>query len=124
MTTGEAIRAVLVADAAVAALVGADVFPALMPQGTQPPAIVYSVISSVPENSLTGTASTRLSQFRVQVDCYAKTYLEAHAVAEAVDSVLDAQSSPNLSIWRESSRDDYDNEAELHRVSMDFGVWR
>ncbi len=124
MTTGEAIRAVLVADAAVAALVSTRVFPSLIPQGSTMPAIVFAVVSDVPENALTGDSTTRLVNARVQIDCYSKTYLEAHAVSAAVDVVLSALSSPDLSAWREISRDLYDDEAQLHRVSMDFAVIR
>ncbi len=123
-TLGEAVRAKLVADPTVASLVVARVFPNLMPQGGAQPAIVYQVVSEVPENALTGDSTTRLVTARLQVDCYAKTYLEAHAVADAVDAVLSALSSPDLSAWREVSRDLYDNEAQLHRVSTDFTVQR
>jgi hypothetical protein len=124
MSPGEAIRAVLIADPTVAGLVGARIYPSLMPQGPTLPAIVYQVISEVPESSLAGTSVGRLTASRLQIDCYATTYLAAHALADAVDVVISALSSPDLSAWRESSRDLYDNEAQLHRCSLDFAVWR
>lgn len=127
MTVGEAIRAALVADATVAGLVGGRIYPALMPQGTvengSGPAIVYTVASDVPQNALTGDSTTRMVNARVQIDAYSKTYLEAHLVAAAVDAVVSALATPALSAWREVSRDLYDNEAQLHRVSADFSVW-
>ncbi len=123
-TTGEAIRTQLAADATVTALLAGRMFPAVAPQGTITPFLVYQVISDVPENTFMGDSSNRLSNFRVQIDCYSKSYLEAHAAAAAVDAVLSAIDSPDLSCWRESSRDLYDDEAQLHRVSSDFSVWR
>jgi hypothetical protein len=124
MSTGESIRAVLIADPTTAGLVAARIYPSLMPQGTTLPVIVYQVISEVPENSIGGTSAGRLTGSRIQIDCYATTYRAAHAVADAVDVVLSALESPDLSAWREGSRDFYDNEAQLHRVSLDFAVWR
>lgn len=123
MTPGEAIRAALAADATVVGLVAARIYPNLIPQGTLPPAIVYQVVSDVPENAFTGNASDRLHGCRVQVDCWSKTYLEAQTIAAAVDAVLSGQQSQSLSIWLEARRDSYDNEAVLHRVSCDFAVW-
>ncbi len=125
-TTVEAIRTVLAANTAVAALVSGRIFPSLMTQGATMPVIVLSVVSDVPENALTGDSSSRLVSVRLQVDAYAKTYLEAHAVADAVDAVLSALANPapGLSAWRESSRDEYDNEAQLHRAGADYFVQR
>jgi len=73
---------------------------------------------------LDGAAETRLEASRVQVDCYATRYLDAHAVAEAVDNVLANLRRPELSAERDSLQDIWEDEAQLHRVSMDFSVWR
>lgn len=123
-STVELLRAKLAADATVAGLVGTKIFPAVAPQGTVPPFIVCLEVSDVPENTLTGDASSTLRGVRVQIDCYAKSYSDAQAVADAVDAVVAALSTPQLSAWRELSRDLYDTEAKLHRVSMDVMVWR
>ena len=124
MTTLEAIRAELEANTAVLALVGTRIYPQAMPQGVTLPAVVITVVSEVPENSLTGTASTRLVQARAQVDCYAAKYLDAHQVAAAVDEVLANLMRSDLSAERMDSRDLYDDEAGLHRVSADYSIWR
>lgn len=119
---GESLFAALTADAAVAALVEARVFPNKAPQDAAAPFVVYQLISEVPENILRGGSS--LSSSRLQVDSYGVTYLEAHAVAAAVAAVFEAFSSPSLSAWRLSTRDLFDDEAQLHRVWADFSVWR
>jgi hypothetical protein len=128
MNTGEVIFGVLSADPSVAYLVGTRIYPNVAPQGPRPTdsytAIVYQVISDVPQNAFTGDATDRLRNARVQIDCYARQYKDVQAIADAVDKVISALSRPDLSAWRESSRDYYDNEAQLHRVSMDVNVWR
>jgi hypothetical protein len=123
-SVGEAIRTELVADTAVTTLVGQQIYPNLAPQGTVPPYVVYTVISNVPSNTFTGAASDRLNEIRMQVDCYAKKYLDAQAIAEAVDNVISNLSRPDLCGQRENSRDLYDNEAQFHRVQIDFFIQR
>ncbi len=122
-SVGEAIYAELVADAGVTSLVAKRIFPGQVPEGSAMPAVCYSVISDLPQDSLEGGID-RLKNARLQVDCYAKTYLEAHAVAASVAAVIAALSRPDLSCVEEIARDLYDNTAELHRVSTDFGIWR
>lgn len=123
MTAGEAVVALLAADSAVVAIVGARMYPNVAPQGAAAPFLVYQVISDVPENSLADN-SPRLSSIRLQVDCYSPRYLQAHALAEAVEAKLVAASTPDFSAWRDTTRDLFDAEAQMHRVSTDFAVWR
>lgn len=122
MTVLEAIRARLVADATVQSLVENRIYPQVIPQGSLMPAVVLSVIDERPINSLTGDPSTRLKRARLQVDCYAETYLEAHDVFDAVDNVISSLSDPELSAHRELSEDLYEDETQLYRVSSDFIV--
>lgn len=125
-TVMEQVRAELIAASAVTDLVGQKVSPNKAPQGTEPPFLVLSVPDDVPSNSADGMVATRLRTARVQVDAYARTYLEAQAVAAAVAEVVGNldEPSPELSAYEEARRDLYDDEAELHRVSMDFMVSR
>jgi hypothetical protein len=118
----EAVLAELAKDATVTALVGTSVFPQAAPEGEQPPHVVLSVVSDVPENSFTGTEADRTRSIRLQVDCYAKGYIKVHQVADAVAAVLGALARPDLSAVREISRDLYDDPTQLHRVSSDFSV--
>jgi hypothetical protein len=122
-STGDALFSALSGAAAVNSIVGTRIYPNTMPQGPRPvnyTAIVYQVVSDVPANDLTGDASNRLRNVRVQIDCYAKQYDTAQALADAVDVVV----TTNLAGWRELSRDLYDDAAELHRVWMDVWLWR
>jgi hypothetical protein len=130
VTLGETIRARLVANAAVTALVGGRIFPNVMPEGSTMPAIVYTIVSDVPENSFDGSASSRLKNATVQIDSYARAskgigaYAGAHQVDDAVVEVVANLQEPGLSATLESARDLFDNETEYHRVSSDFTVWR
>lgn len=122
----EKVRNELVASSAVADLLGAvnpRIYPLTAPQGCETPFAVITVVSDVPQNTFTGEVSERLRDARVQVDCYASRYLDAHAVATAVDGVVAALRRPDLCATREGARDLYDDEATLFRVSLDFSVW-
>jgi hypothetical protein len=124
MTTLEAIRAELVDDATLTGLVADRIYPQVAEQGTAFPAVVLTIITDTPENSLDGSPLTRLVAARVQVDCYAKTYVSAHAVADAVDAIVAALSAPTLAGWRVAKRDIYEDETQLHRVVLEFVVHR
>ncbi len=123
-TTIEAVRAVLELDATVVALVGSRIYPSVAPQGAVAPFVVARIISDVPENTLAGTSVGRLSGIRLQLDSYGRTYIEAHAVGDAIDAVVSALASPDLSAMRVGERDLYDDVAQLHCASGDYGVWR
>lgn len=122
MTHLEAIRTELLNASAVTALVASRIYPHKAPQGATVPFVVITTISSIPFNSMTGTSGTRLRSARVQVDSYAKTYLEVHQLADAVDTVIADLTRDDLSAVQESSADLYDDETELRRVSADYFV--
>lgn len=126
MTLGEALFSVLTGYAPLTALVGQRVFPGRIPQESATPALRYSVISGVPASSLSGAHADTAKGSRVQVDAYARTYLEARSVADAVQLALGdlAQPTPGLSAWLLGERDLFDDVTQLHCVSMDFNVWR
>jgi hypothetical protein len=132
LTAGERLTLALRSNPEVFAFVGDRIFPGELPAQTQLPAIVYSVVSDVPENSFDGTAETRLCYCRVQVDCYARpapqgkpgAYASAQRVARAVDKVLGNLQQPGqVAGFREASRDLYDSVTGYHRVSSDFALW-
>ena len=114
-SVGEDLRALLLASTAVTAQVVGRVFPQKMPQGVALPAIRYAVVDDVPVNSVEGTGVT--ARARVQVDVFAKKYLDAQGLA---DAVVGAVGAGGLLLDR---RDGYEDETELHRVSMDFSMW-
>lgn len=91
MKVGKAIHNILSNDATVAALItdGSAVkcFPVQIPQLTQFPAIVYTVVSNFPNDTKTGRSE--FDQVRVQIDCYARSYTAATELEDAVRNALD-----------------------------------
>lgn len=120
----EAVRALLLADASVAALVGTRVYPLSAPQGAARPFLVVTSVSDVPATTMNGLPADLLRNARVQVDSYAETYLEAHALFEAVNNEVAALSGPTISAVLLSASDMRDDETGLYRKSADFSVWR
>lgn len=128
-----AIRAILAADAAVAALVADRIHPIVLPQAGLFPALTYQVIDGDSHYSMQGPSG--LASRRVQIDCHAETYEEAIDLKGAVIGALsgfqgDVGSPPVRiqGIFRQLERDNYD--AELERAGptlwgkpLDFMVW-
>lgn len=108
----------LAASAELTALVEDRIYHEVAPQGCAKPYVVHQVVSDVPVNSTDGYSD--LTTARVQVDCYAKTGLQAKAVADEVNEVLGAVVEVGFSSYRADRRGGYEDETELHRVSMDF----
>jgi len=128
------LRAYLLDDAAIAAIVGSRVHPLVLPQGDTGPSIVYSRISAVGDHHM--SAASGLVQTRLQLDCWAASLDNAAALADLVKQRLDGFSGTML--WGEDSpaeaivvqgiffdgeREDFDNAAKLHRVSRDYLIW-
>jgi hypothetical protein len=99
------------------------------PQGAGKPYIVLIVVSDVAGITMRGP--DRLSQGRVQVDCYAPSYEAAKAISRALVTLLDGYRGGQFSLIRHAGSRDHGreggtNEAErLHRVGLDFMThWR
>lgn len=98
----QAMRAVLVADSAVTALVPATrIEPTRRTQGAALPAIVLEVSSRSPVNHLTGYAG--LDELRVTLTIHAETYHQAMTLAAACRSALQ-----NAGYVMESGPDGYE----------------
>ena len=132
----EALRALLAADAAVAALVGARIYPVEIPQGADMPALVYTRISGPRDHAFSGP--TGLAMARVQVDAYAdpaasaSAYASAkgliRAVRQAVDGYRGASAGTEIGgIFSDDERDfreeGVSGVSRRARVSMDLICW-
>jgi hypothetical protein len=136
-----ALRAFLLADTAIAALVGTRVYPVIVPQGAPYPAITIRKISGIRYGHLRGPAS--LVRPRYQIDAIADggtaaAYRQSQALGtlirqrlEAFDGVMvDATVSPVVS-WRvwvqfDDERDLFDPEdvsGGFSRHSADYFVF-
>lgn len=134
MSAELAVLTLLKNAAAVAALVGARIYPLTAPQPPTYPLVTFQRISGVRWRSLSGPSG--MAQPRIQVDAYATTYAGAKALATAVRQTLDGYRGPVQvtsgpatyvrvgGCTLESDQDLYETDVnpKLYRVSMDFLV--
>lgn len=121
----ELIRALLLADAAVASFVGDRVNFGTHPQGSPFPGLVLNTIGDAEGVNIDGPDG--ISQGRVQVDCYASSYGGAKLLSRAVRRVLSGHAGGAIQgVFHAGSRDSREggtNEADRpFRVSLDFTV--
>ena len=124
-----ALRAYLLEDVALAALIGTRIYPVVMPQKPDLPAVTYLRVTGSRVHSNDGPSG--LSSPRFQFDCWALTYLGARAVAEALRLRLDGfkgliGGSPARhdiqGVFFETEREFYESETKLYRHSGDYFI--
>ena len=137
-TPSEAFKDLLLACDAVTNLIVKRLYPNQAPQTVldeDPDSYcVYFAVSDVNDHHLTGPST--ISRARFQVDAYARTYIAAHEIAEAIRESIDgftgevsgANGSMMLKhVALEDRRDGYEQgdstESGWHRVSLDFVFW-
>ncbi|HYI42682.1 MAG TPA: DUF3168 domain-containing protein [Sphingomicrobium sp.] len=124
-----ALRAQLIADAAVAQLVGQRVHWVDRPQGGELPAVTLQTISAARPRHMQGLQTLRSS--RVQCDIWAETYKQAREITEAVVAALEPAHTANGISFRPTG---FENERDLmerlagdtksiHRTTLDLIVW-
>jgi len=120
------LRGILAGDSAIAALVGARIYPALLPQPPTFPALTYQVVSGFRHTQMDGPPG--VNRARLQIDCWAATYIGAEALADAVRLALDGfkgmvGGSPGRLVqaaFFASERDLYEPEPPCYRRSADY----
>ncbi len=117
----QTLRSYLLAQPAIAALIGERVYPLVLPQGAALPAITYQRISSVRESSHEGPSG--LAHPRFQLNCWSGTYAGARAMADAVRPSVNATRSLGQATFLVDDHDDYDPETGLYRVILDVILW-
>lgn len=120
---GKAIYNLLSTDAGVSALVGTRIFPAVMEQGTDMPAICYTIIGADRIPAL--TQDTDLVNTLVQIDSYSETYPNVRDTHQAVRSAMQRYQGTNATIevvdvTIEDERDIREEETKLFRTSVDY----
>lgn len=104
------------------------------PQASGLPYASIFVVSNLPDVAMDGR--TGIAQARVQIDCWAKTYLAAKTVARAVDGRLAAvkhneptgpQSIGLQGAFPAGARDSFESQTggvgDIYRVSLDYIIW-
>ncbi len=122
-----ALRARLLAALTVTTLVGTRVHWMTRPQNDPLPSITLLTVSDGRPKHLKGYQGFR--ETRVQCDCWASTYSQARALAEAAIAVLSPPQTGNGVRFdhaiADGPRDLGENigTAFIHRASVDFIIW-
>ena len=120
-TAEETLVSVLEAAAAVKTLTGDEnrIYPQILPQKPDLPAITHTRIGGAPVSSFDGQDG--LDNGLYQLDCWAETAKAARQLADAVAAAIDDAAA--LGSTLESVVNDYEEDTRLYRVSMDFSFW-
>ena len=81
------LRAYLLADSAIASLIGVRMHPVNLPQNIRYPALSYMQVSNVRERDLCGPAG--FAHPRISINSWSETYIGARDLAEAVRVALE-----------------------------------
>jgi len=125
----EALIALLLASAPVAALAGSRGNWGERPQKEPLPGFTLLIVS--PGRGYVHGSPDALGNPRVQVDCYGTTFAQAKALARAIRDTLEAGGTQGsirftpslLEAERGPMIEDVGGGRKAHRVSMDFFVW-
>lgn len=114
------LRAAVLAQSSVAALIGARLYPQTLPQGATLPAMTMTLISRVGEQ---GHSNGGLALRRWQFDCWGESQADADAVADALvaamDATADVAAGPS---FVENDIDQYEPETQRWRRIVDVMV--
>jgi hypothetical protein len=129
MSAEKVLNALLKADAALVALVGADnIFPGVIPQGTELPAVAYNHISTVERTTLAMNESKVVTTSRIEVAVQAKTYPSQKAVLAAVRAACKNRQGTIAGVYVHSvlrdtvGPDMRDDDAGIYMQTIDFKV--
>lgn len=103
----------------ISALIGSRVYPTIAPEKVAKPYVVYTRVTTNPVNSLDGTNDLNNPFF--QIDVYSLSNQQAGSLGKLIKTAILAATAFSA-VWRDT-RNDYEQDTKLHRVSMDFSVW-
>lgn len=130
-TIETALYAIIIGDATVYSLIETRVYPNIIPQGADMPAVTYQQISGVRDHAFSGPNG--LVSARFQINCWSDSYSEARQLSEAVRKLLDGYSGTVNT--REIQSIMLENEGDMPQISagkdvlrrfgkrLDFIVW-
>lgn len=108
-------------------LVNNRVYPSVLPNTFQTPALVYRIITDLAGYDHDGPVE--LHNPRVQIDIWGKTPKECEQVAQELEAALLGYIGPMGDIeytagWRiDTITDFYEADTRLHRISTDYRGW-
>lgn len=121
MNFEDELRAHLIGDATLTALVGERIYPIVRKESSALPALTYLVVIDDAATGLDGFTSG-LSNVRVQIDCWALTHREAIALGKIVRNRMFVAAT-NFKTARSDGQDLFEDDTRIYRRSLDFSVW-
>lgn len=128
MTLETDLRTYILADATVAGLIAARLYPDKLPQNATLPAVVYQEVSSVPIDHVHG-AEGRLMRSRYQFTVWASTRAVAKSIDEAIRVRIDGTGRSTMgstamhAILRQERVSGWDYDADDDHVATDYYIW-
>jgi hypothetical protein len=117
-----ALHTLILADSRFIDLAGTRLYPTILPDEPQLPAVTYQRITTRRDYTTTGPVS--LDRVRLQFDLWASTYSQTKQLQAALLAILEDRSlyaaTAIDSIQLDMATDGYEHDARLYRVSMDF----
>jgi Protein of unknown function (DUF3168) len=99
---------------------GFPVFPIFADQDADFPHLTYQRIASTPENVMGGNGNPSISQCLMQIDIWARTYVQVQSISDVVAVSMLNWTIQNIQI---SLRDLYEPDTKTFRISMDYSIW-
>lgn len=127
MSIEAGIRAVLIADTAVKAIVVDRVYTGNFPQAPTYPCILLTPITA--DDNVTLASLPALKWHRIQIDVFAGTYAAMQDVHDKVSAALSLKTHTPTGYAIKSITPQtggfyrYEPEIEMHRRSRDYGIW-
>jgi hypothetical protein len=118
----------LLAQTALAALVGERIYYVSAPQDVQTPYIIFFKVSATRERSLTGTSHFVNSRFQFSI--FSETYYEAKQIAGQIqlalqdknNEIIGGESGVRVSIQYDNEQDVYESESGLYHIPVEYLV--
>jgi hypothetical protein len=114
------IRAALIAQPAIAALITTRCYPIVIPTESQLPALTFQIVGSA---SNQGQTTHGMQRIRLQIDCWSLTYLEAVTLRDAVSTAMDGYQDANLSCLLLGKVDFFEAPSLQYRALVEFYVF-
>jgi len=117
----QVLRDALINDGSVNALLDSRIYPLVVPQDSQLPAVAYQKISGVRQYVQDGARKPEVSL--IQLTCLSKTYNEAKQVEEVIRTALDGKKINDLIVFVQNRRDDFTRDGEISVVRIDLRIY-
>ena len=102
------------------ALVGSNIYPEHRMQAEALPAVVFSRVSGLRVNSLSGYSN--LENVSMDVTLYAKTVAQRGTIGDVVISAMTSATGCTV-LLQDSPNDFYDDEVQVYERNYTFSIW-